>query len=162
MKKTGLIFLIMMILALLGFADRADTASLIIPVSEFTPDGNSSPGDYTISMDGILTGSSTYPCFFAPVRIPGKAKKISRVIIYLIDYGTGTVDPYFNLAALNIAEATYEYYISDYVDTGTSTIQGIDLILDQQALLKGRVYQFGTCLDAGQALYGVQVFYKVP
>ena len=39
MKKTGLLFLVLMILVLVCSTDKADAASLMIPVAEFTYDG---------------------------------------------------------------------------------------------------------------------------
>ena len=55
-----------------------------------------------------------------------------------------------------------EDYFYSTVTAGTDTIQAIELTLDKHALVKGRVYQLGTCLYDGQQLYGVKVVYTVP
>jgi hypothetical protein len=115
MKKTGLVFLIMMIFLLVGSADRADTDSLIIPVTEFVPDGNFStaPGDYIIDHNGSLTGSNSYPCFYAPVKIPAKTTKITRVIVYLQDQGISINNPQFNLYAFPLVFG-YQLQVADF------------------------------------------------
>jgi len=167
MKTTGLVFLVLMILALVGSADKADaaTASLLIPISEFTTDGGTytSPGDFSkIFPGGYLLGGGTGPCFVAPVSIPGNATKINKVIVYLIDDGFGEFNPYFELTAVNMATAFFEDYVNAEVTDGTGTIQAIELPLIKKVLIKGRVYQLATCLYGGQLLYGAKVVYTVP
>ena len=100
------------------------------------------------------------PC--APVKIPGTATKINKVIVYLTDDGSSTTLPFFQLTAINMATAFAEDYVFTDVTTGTPTIQAIELPLITKTLVKGRVYQLGTCLDAGQFLYGAKVIYTVP
>ena len=107
-------------------------------------------------------GGVNDPCLVAPVKIPGSATKINKVIVYLIDDGTGTVSPHFELTAIGMTTAFAEDYVFADVTEGTDTIQGIELPLLKQKLVKGRVYQLGTCLDAGQYLYGAKVIYTVP
>ena len=165
MKKTGLLFLVLMILVLVCSTDKADAASLMIPVAEFTTDGgvDSGPGSYYKQFSGgYLSGTDSNPCLVAPVKIPGNATKINKVIIYLIDDNTGAGDPWFQLDAINIATGDVDNYTAGDVTTGTSTIQGIELPLSHKALVKGLVYQLGTCLYGGQQLYGAKVIYTVP
>jgi len=165
MKKAGLMFLALMISVLVGFANRAEAGSIMISVAEFTADGDTDtgPGTYLKSFDGgYLTGSIPRPCLVAPVRIPGNATKINKVIVYLIDDGTAPVDPWFQLDAINMATGDVDNYTAGVVTTGTDTVQGIELPLLKQKLVKGRVYQLGTCLSGGQFLYGAKVVYTVP
>jgi phosphate/sulfate permease len=154
-----------MVTFLVCAADKADAASVLIPVAEFTTDGgtNTAPGDfYKLFSGGYLVGSASDPCFVAPVKIPGNATKINKVIVYLIDDGSGVSDPWFQLDAIDMAAGAVDNYTAGGVTTGTSTIQAIELPLSKKALVKGRVYQLGTCLDAGQYLYGAKVIYTVP
>ena len=148
---------------LLAAVDKADAGSVLIPISEFTIDGGTgaAPGSfYKYFSGGYLAGSIDYPCFLAPVRIPGSATKINKVIVYFTDTNA-TSDPWFQLTALNMATTEYEDYTYGAVE-GTDTIQAIEVPLLKQKLVRGRVYQLGTCLDADQQLYGVKVVYTVP
>jgi hypothetical protein len=150
---------------LIGVAGQAGAASVLIPVAEFTNDGfvNTVPGSYFKSFDGgYLEGGVNDPCLVAPVKIPGNATKINKIIVYLIDDGSGVLDPYFQLDAINMATGAVDNYTAGAVTTGTSTIQAIELPLSHKTLVKGQVYQLGTCLDAGQFLYGAKVVYTVP
>jgi hypothetical protein len=64
-------------------ADKADAASVLIPVAEFTTDGTTytDAGSFYKSFSrGYLEGSDTYPCLVAPVRIPGNATKINKEV----------------------------------------------------------------------------------
>jgi len=61
-----------------------------------------------------------------------------------------------------MATAFTEDYVNYEVTEGTDTIQGIELPLLKRKLVKGRVYQLGTCLYSGQYLYGAKVVYTVP
>lgn len=165
MKKTGAILSVLVILFLAGSAYRADAASLLIPVAEFTYDGwgGADPMPYFKSFHGgYLAGSDAGPCLVASVRLPGNATKINKVIVYLIDNGTGAYDPYFTLDAIDMTTGTTYNYFAYEVTTGTSTVQAIELPLSQKQLVKGRVYQLGTCLSGGQYLYGAKVVYTVP
>jgi len=152
-----------MAMFLLCAADKADAGSVLIPISEFTIDGGTgaAPGSfYKYFSGGYLAGSIDYPCFLAPVRIPGSATKINKVIVYFTDTNA-TSDPWFQLTALNMATTEYEDYTYGAVE-GTDTIQAIEVPLLKHSLVKGRVYQLGTCLNDGQDLYGAKVFYTVP
>jgi len=164
MKKTGLVFLILMILVLVSFTDKANAGSVMIPVAEFTYDGTSGADTYPYFksfVGGYLTGSDTRSCLVAPVKLPGNATKINKVIVYLIDEGTGAGFPFFRLTAIDMTTAFAEDYVDYNVTEGIDTIQGIELPLLKQKLVKRRVYQLGTCLYAGQYLYGVKVVYTV-
>jgi hypothetical protein len=150
---------------LVGDADKADAASLLIPVAEFTNDGfvNTVPGSYFKFFNGgYLEGGVNYPCLVAPVKLPGNATRINKVIVYLIDDGSGAIDPLFQLDAINMATGVVDNYTIGNVTNGTSTIQATELPLSHKTLVKGQVYQLGTCLDAGQFLYGAKVVYTVP
>ncbi len=88
-----------MVMFLMGAVDKADaaSASILIPVAEFTNDGfvNTVPGSYFKSFSGgYLEGIANDPCLVAPVKIPGTATKINKVIVYLTDDGTGSL-PFF-------------------------------------------------------------------
>lgn len=159
------IIIVVMVMFLVGVADQADAASLMIPVAEFTPDGGigASPGSYyKLFYGGYLSGTDNYPCLVAPVRIPGNATKINKVIIYLIDDNIGAGDPWFQFDGINMATGETDNYTAGEVTTGTSTIQAIELPLSHKTLVKGQVYQLGTCLYGGQYLYGAKVIYTVP
>jgi hypothetical protein len=152
-----------MTMFLVGAADRAcaATGSVVIPVAEFTDDGFG--GSYTKSFSGgYLGGADDSPCLVAPVKIPGNATKINKLIVYLTDDGTGAFDPLFQLTAIDMTTAFAEDYVKGEVADGSDTIQAIEVPLLKQKLVKGRVYQLGTCLANGQYLYGVKVLYTVP
>jgi len=153
------------VLFLAGDVDKAEAASLLIPVSEFTTNGEieTDAGTFFKSFSGgYLSGTATYPCLIAPVRIPGNATKINKVIVYLIDDFIGVSAPYFQLDALNMATGIVDNYTNAFVTNGTSFVQGYELPLSHKALVKGRVYQLGVCLDEGEYLYGAKVIYTVP
>jgi hypothetical protein len=159
------IIIAVMVMFLVADADKADAGSLLIPVAEFTVDGgiNTDAGSfYKLFSGGYLSGTASYPCLVAPVRIPGNATKINKVIVYLIDDGSGAIDPFFQLDAINMATGSVDNYTYGNVTNGTTSIQAIELPLSHKALVPGRVYQLGTCLDAGQTLYGAKIIYIVP
>lgn len=152
------------VMFLIGIAGKTDAASLMIPVAEFTYDGfiGTDPGYFKDFSGGYLVGGVNYPCLVAPVKIPGNATKINKVIVYLIDDGSGVGNPWFQLDAINMATGAVDNYTAGDVTTGTSTLQAIELPLSHKTLVKGQVYQLGTCLDTGQFLYGAKVVYTVP
>ncbi len=144
--------------------NKASAGSILISVAEFTTDGGTytAPGDFYKSFsEGYLSGSASDPCFLAAVKIPANARKVTNVTVYLTDDGTGTANPWFQLDAIDMATGTVDNYTAVEVTTGTITIQPIGLPLSHNNLVKGRVYQLGTCLDAGQKLYGAKVFYSL-
>ena len=166
MKKTGLVFFVLMISVLIGFAGQSDAASLLIPVAEFTEDGQtgSDGGNYfkLFQGGGYIEAQVGRPCFVAPVRIPGNATKISKVIVYYQDLNPAPSTAWFTLDAINMATGTSDNYVDAYVNTGTDIIQAFELPLSHKTLAKGQVYQLGTCIEAGQYLYGAKVVYTVP
>ena len=163
MKKTGLVLLVLIILVLVGATEKTNAASILIPVAEFIPDGNTGYGSYSIHIrGGYLAGSADYPCFVAPVRIPTNATKITKVVVYLQDWGLGTSNPYFTLDAINMATGSTESYLATEVSTDNGGELAIELSLDKKSLVKGRVYQLGACLDEDQWLYGAKVVYTLP
>jgi hypothetical protein len=164
--KGSFMMIAVMVIFLVVATNKADaaTGSAVITAAEFTTDGGTytAPGDFYKHFSGAyLEGGANGPCFVARVPIPGSATKINKLIVYLTDTNV-TKDPYFQLTALNIATTDYEDYFAADVLTGTDTIQAIELTLDKHALVKGRVYQLGTCLYDGQQLYGAKVIYTVP
>jgi hypothetical protein len=159
----GFYMIAVMVMFLVGAADKAcaATASVVIPAAEFTDDGFGA--SYTKSFSGgYLGGTDDSPCLVAPVKIPGNATKINKLIVYLIDDGTGAGDPLFQLTAIDMTTAFAEDYVNSEVADGTDVIQAIEVPLLKQKVVKGRVYQLGTCLYGGQYLYGVKVLYTVP
>jgi hypothetical protein len=156
-----------MTMFLVGAADKADaaSASVLIPVAEFTTDGGTwtAPGDFFKSFaGGYLSGGDSGSCLVAPVKIPGNATKINKLIVYLTDDGTGAFHPLFQLTAIDMTTAFAEDYVNSEVADGSDTIQAIEVPLLKQKVVKGRVYQLGTCLYGGQYLYGAKVLYTVP
>jgi len=151
------------VLSVVGAADSAvaATGSVVIPVAEFTDDGFGASYEKSFG-GGYLSGSVESPCLVAPVKIPGNATKINKLIVYLTDDGTGGFDPLFQLTAIDMTTAFAEDYVYSDDTVATDTIQAIELTLLKQKLVKGRVYQLGTCLANGQVLYGAKVLYTVP
>ena len=156
-----------MVMFLVGATDKADaaTASVLIPMTEFTTDGGTwtAPGDFRKYFEGgYLEGGVNGPCLVAPVKIPGNATKINKLIVFLADDGTAIRSPYFNLSGITLATGVYDVYYDDWVTSGLSSVQAIEVPLDMHTVVKGRVYQLGTCLYDGQRLYGAKVVYTVP
>ena len=165
MKKTGLVCLALLILVLVGSTDNADSSSVLIPVAEFTADGQTTSDSGTYFKDfvgGFLEGRGSWSCFVAPVRIPGNATKINKVIVYFEDLNPAPLSAWFTLDATDMAAGTTYNYVSYYVETGTDFVQAFELPLSQKALVKGRVYQLGTCMRDNHYFYGAKVVYAVP
>ena len=165
MKKAGLVFLVLMISVLVGFAGKSDAGSVLIPVAEFTEDGQTNadaPNYLKDFQGGSLEARDSWSCFVAPVRIPGNATKITKVIVYFKDLNPAPASAWFTLDAIDMAAGTADNYVDYYLQTGTDIVQAFELPLSHKALVKGRVYQLGTCLTVNHYLYGAKVVYSVP
>jgi len=150
-----------------GAVDKAcaGSGSVVIPMTEFSTDGGTwtSPGDFSKHLNGgFLQGGTSDPCLIAPVRIPGNATRVNKLIVYLRDWHIGQYSPYFHFSGITMETGEYEVYYDGSVTRGDETVQAIELPLLKHKLVKGRVYQLGTCLDQGQQFYGAKVIYTAP
>jgi hypothetical protein len=165
MKKAGLVFLVLIISVLVIFAGNSNAATVLIPVAEFTEDGQTNADAVNYFKDfqgGFLQGKDSWSCFVAPVRIPGNATKINKVTVYFKDLNPAPVVAWFTLDAVDMAAGTTDNYVDYSLLNGTDIVQAFDLPLSHKALVKGRVYQLGTCLQNDHYLYGAKVVYSVP
>jgi hypothetical protein len=140
----------------IGIAGNAFAGVVRISAAEFTSDGMG--GSYSKWFDrGTLLGDDSNPCLVARVNIPGTARSITKVVVYLTDDGSSSSHPWFSFSGLNMATGETAYG-DDEVTTGTTTLQGIQIPVGW-ATKAGMVYQLGTCLQGGQELYGAKVVY---
>lgn len=155
------IFTVAMALVFGGMTGLAEAGAVNISPSEFTSDGWSDFADYFKSFSkGTLSGSSAHPCLVAPVKIPGTATRILRLIVYLTDNGTGAIDPFFRLTGMNMKTGITTTYAESYVATGSVVLQGIEVPLAADTITRGESIALGVCLANGQVLYGAKVKYQ--
>ncbi len=148
---------------IVGVAGNASAGVVKLSAAQFTSDGGGG-SYYKLFSAGTITGDDTGPCLVAPVSIPGTATSITSVVVYLTDDGSSAAgSPWFRLTGLNMTTGVTKTYVVGDVTTGTTTLQGITVPFSNgkpsNATVPGMVYQFGTCLYGGQALYGAKISY---
>jgi hypothetical protein len=89
-------------------------------------------------------------------------QKITKVVVYFEDLNPAPLSAWFTLDATDMAAGTTYNYVDYYVETGTNIVQAFELPLSHKALVKGQVYQLGTCIRDNHYLYGAKVVYTVP